>query len=157
MRSFSGQITPLARTGAARLSMQGKNSQLVILRVLAFSIDALGMLFLLILPATLASYLVAFAFDSTPLVSRVWESALALFALGMLLRDTYRGRSPGKRLLGLVIETPAGTGCGPVRSIIRNLPLLVPGWNLLEVLLLLFSRRSRRTGDFLARTSVEQE
>jgi uncharacterized RDD family membrane protein YckC len=87
----------------------------------------------------------------------VWVSALILFGLGLLFRDAYRGRSPGKRLLGLVISTPQGRDCGPIRSLVRNLPLLVPGLNLVEVLLLVLSYRSRRIGDYVARTTVEQE
>ncbi len=137
--------------------MKPENPQLVILRVLAFAIDVLAMLFALFLPATLLSYGLVFAFDATPAVAKVWQVALALLALGVLFRDSIGGRSPGKRLLGLVISTPRGKGCGRVRSFFRNLPLVIPGWNLLEVLLLLFSRSSRRTGDRLTRTTVEQE
>jgi len=137
--------------------MERESPQIVILRVLGFAIDALGMLFLLILPATVISYGIVFAFDAPAIVSDVWRVGLGLFILGILLRDAWQGRSPGKRLLGLVISTPRGRGCGPVRSIFRNLPLIVPGWNLLEVLLLVFSRTSRRSGDRLARTTVEQE
>ena len=52
--------------------------------------------------------------------------------VGLLLRDGYHGRSPGKRLLGLRLVTPRGEGCGYTRSVIRNLPLLIPVWNLVE-------------------------
>ena len=137
--------------------MKRESPHIVILRVLAFSIDSLGMLFLLFLPATVISYSIVFAFDSPAAVADVWRVGLGLFILGILLRDAWGGRSPGKRLLGLVIATPRGRGCGSVRSILRNLPLIVPGWNVLEVLLLLFRRDSRRSGDRLARTTVEQE
>jgi uncharacterized RDD family membrane protein YckC len=137
--------------------MNRETSQLVTLRVLAFAIDALGMLFLLILPATIASYAIVFTLDSTPAVAKVWQVVLALFLAGMLLRDSIGGRSPGKKLLGLAILTPAGKTCGPLRSIARNLPLMIPGWNLVELLVLLLSRESRRPGDLIARTRVEQE
>lgn len=129
----------------------------MILRVLAFAIDALGMLFLLILPATIISYGIVFTFDSPSAVAQVWRAGLVLFTAGILVRDAWKGRSPGKRILGLVIVTPRGRGCGAVRSIVRNLPLVVPGWNVIELLLLIFSRQSRRTGDRIARTTVEQE
>lgn len=129
----------------------------MILRVLAFAIDALGMLFLLILPATIISYGIVFTFDSPSAVAQVWRVGLVLFTAGILVRDSWKGRSPGKRILGLVIVTPRGRGCGAVRSIVRNLPLVVPGWNIVELFLLIFSRQSRRTGDRLARTTVEQE
>jgi len=137
--------------------MDRENPHLVILRVLAFAIDALGLLFLLILPATIISYGIVFAFDSPSAVAHVWRFGLLMFLSGILARDAWRGRSPGKRLLGLVIETPHGRRCGVVRSVFRNLPLIVPGWNILEVLLLIFAKSSRRSGDRIARTTVEQE
>jgi uncharacterized RDD family membrane protein YckC len=137
--------------------MDRESPQIVILRILAFAIDALGMLFLLILPATLVSYAIVFTFDSPAIVSRIWRVGLVLFVAGVLVRDAWKGRSPGKRLLGLVILTPKGPGCGLIRSIFRNIPLVVPGWNVIELLLLLFTRQSRRSGDRIARTTVEQE
>lgn len=137
--------------------MKRDNPQLVLLRVLAFAIDALGLLFLLILPATVVSYAIVFTLDSTPAVAKVWQVVLTIFLAGILLRDSFGGRSPGKKLLGLAIYTPAGKGCKPLRSIWRNLPLIIPGWNLVEFLVLLFSRESRRPGDWIARTRVDQE
>jgi uncharacterized RDD family membrane protein YckC len=75
--------------------------------------------------------------------------------LAMLLRDGFRRRSIGKQLLGLRLLTPRGEGCGYVRSFIRNLPLVVPGWNVLELILVLAGKA--RTGDRLARTTVTEE
>jgi uncharacterized RDD family membrane protein YckC len=73
----------------------------------------------------------------------------------MLLRDGFRGRSIGKQLLGLRLLTPRGEGCGYFRSIVRNLPLVVPGVNLIEGFLILFGKP--RLGDRLGRTSVREE
>jgi uncharacterized RDD family membrane protein YckC len=74
---------------------------------------------------------------------------------GMLLRDGYHGRSPGKRLLGLRLLTPRGEGCGYPRSLARNLPLILPLWNLIEVVLVVAGKP--RTGDRLAQTTVTEE
>jgi uncharacterized RDD family membrane protein YckC len=137
--------------------MNRENPQLILLRVLAFVIDALSMLFILIVPTTLLSYGIVFAFDSTASVARIWQATTVLFAIGILARDAISGRSPGKRLLGLVIKTPRGKGCGPIRSVVRNLFLLIPGLNLIEVILLLFTRNGTRLGDLVARSRVEQE
>jgi uncharacterized RDD family membrane protein YckC len=137
--------------------MKRETTQLVTLRVLAFAIDALGMLFLLILPATLISYAIVFTLDTTTAVAKVWQTGLAIFVGAILLRDWRGGRSPGKRILGLVITTPSGRGCGLVRSIVRNVPLVIPGWNLIELVALLANRSTRRSGDWIARTTVEQE
>ena len=58
-------------------------------------------------------------------------------------------------MLGLRLLTPQGEGCGYGRSIVRNLPLIIPPWNLLEAALVVAGRA--RTGDRIARTIVTEE
>lgn len=129
----------------------------LLLRVAAFVVDTLSMAMLLILPASLLSYAFVIFGRSINTISIVWYGAvLALFA-GILLRDGYRGRSPGKRLLGLRLLTPGNRPCSYGRSVLRNLPILIPGLNLIEMLLVLFGNQSRRTGDRLAGTVVVEE
>jgi len=53
------------------------------------------------------------------------------------------------------LMTPRGEGCGYVRSVIRNVPLIIPVWNLVEVGFILAGRP--RTGDRIARTTVTEE
>lgn len=112
---------------------------------------------LLITPAGLISY--SFVFTGGPIrrIGIVWWVALGLFLIAILVRDGWRGRSPGKQLMALHIDRPGGKGCGVGRSVLRNLPLVVPVWNLIEVFLLLFSRDRRRSGDRIARTTVVEE
>jgi uncharacterized RDD family membrane protein YckC len=85
----------------------------------------------------------------------VWWVALGVLIVAMLFRDGYRGRSIGKQLLGLRLITPGGEGSGWLRSFIRNLPLVIPGWNLIELMLVLMGKA--RTGDRIARTTVTEE
>jgi uncharacterized RDD family membrane protein YckC len=128
--------------------------QTTLLRIAAFLVDALAVSLILILPASAVSY--GMTWSGYPRgIQIVWWSTLGVFTLFMLLRDGYRGRSFGKHLLGLRLVTPLGEGCSFPRSILRNFPLIVPGWNLLEALLVLLGRA--RTGDRLARTSVTEE
>jgi uncharacterized RDD family membrane protein YckC len=129
-------------------------SQTKLLRIAAFLVDALSIAIILILPASAVSYGMTWA-SSPRGIQLVWWAALAVLMIAMLLRDGFRGRSVGKHLLGLRLITPRGEGCGYGRSLIRNLPLVIPGWNLLEVILVLAGKR--RTGDRLARTSVTEE
>ncbi len=130
------------------------SSQTKLLRIAAFLVDALSISILLVLPASAVSY--GMTWTSSPRgIQIVWWAALAILVLAMLFRDGFRGRSIGKQLLGLRLVTPRGDGCGYVRSLIRNIPLIVPGWNLVEVVLVMAGRR--RTGDRLARTSVTEE
>ncbi len=130
------------------------SSQTKLLRVAAFLVDALSISILLVLPASAVSYGMTWA-SNPRAIQLVWWVALGILVLAMLLRDGFRGRSIGKQLLGLRLMTPRGEGCGYIRSFVRNIPLIIPGWNLLEVLLVLIGRN--RTGDRIARTSVTEE
>jgi uncharacterized RDD family membrane protein YckC len=130
-------------------------TQTTLLRVAAFLVDAVSMSILLILPASLISYGLAWFGGAVQGIAIVWAVAVIILFVGLLLRDGYRGRSLGKRMLGLRIVTPLGDGCGYGRSVLRNLPLITPVWNLLEAALVLAGRA--RTGDRIARTIVTEE
>lgn len=130
------------------------SGQTKLLRIAAFLVDALSIAILLVLPASAVSY--AMTWTSNPKgIQLVWWAALAVLMLAMLLRDGFRRRSIGKQLLGLRLLTPKGEGCGYIRSFLRNLPLVIPGWNVVEVVLVLAGRS--RTGDRLAKTTVTEE
>jgi uncharacterized RDD family membrane protein YckC len=130
------------------------SSQTKLLRIAAFLVDALSISILLVLPASIVSYAMTWA--ATPRgIQLVWWGALAVLVLAMLFRDGFRGRSIGKHLLGLRLVTPRGEGCGYLRSFVRNVPLIVPGWNLIEVVMVLLGKP--RTGDRIAKTTVTEE
>jgi uncharacterized RDD family membrane protein YckC len=130
-------------------------SQTTLLRVAAFLVDALSMAIVIVLPASIASYATAWIGGSVKAIQIVWYVALGVLMIGMLIRDGYHGRSPGKRLLGLRLLTPAGEGCGYGRSVVRNIPLVIPVWNLVEVVMVLSGKP--RSGDRIARTTVKEE
>ncbi len=130
-------------------------TQTTLLRVAAFLVDALTMSILLILPASITSYAVAWFGGAVQGIAIVWAVALAIFLVGLLIRDGYHGRSIGKQMLGLRLVTPQGEGCGYGRSVVRNLPLIIPLWNLIEAGLVIAGRP--RTGDHIARTKVTEE
>jgi uncharacterized RDD family membrane protein YckC len=132
-----------------------ETSQTKLLRIAAFLVDALSIALALIVPASLASYALAWIGGSIKAIQIVWWIALGILAILLLVRDGYHGRSPGKRLLGLRLVTPRGEGAGYVRSVIRNLPLIVPLWNLIEMGCVLAGKS--RTGDRIARTTVTEE
>jgi uncharacterized RDD family membrane protein YckC len=129
-------------------------SQTKLLRLAAFLVDALSISIILVLPASAVSYGMTWA-NQPRAIQLVWWVALAVLVVAMLFRDGFRGRSIGKQLLGLRLVTPRGDGCGYGRSLVRNIPLILPGWNLLEVLLVLAGKA--RTGDRIARTYVTEE
>ena len=131
------------------------SAQTKLLRIAAFLVDALSLSVVLILPASIVSYALAWVGGSVKGISIVWFVALGILVIGILVRDGYRGRSIGKQVLGLRLLTPRGEGCGYFRSILRNIPLIVPVWNLVEVVLVVAGRP--RTGDRIARTTVTEE
>lgn len=130
-------------------------SQTTLLRVGAFLVDAFSISVVLVLPASGVSYAMAWIGGSVKGIQLVWWVALGILIIAILLRDGVRGRSIGKHLLGLRVMTPRGDRCGYLRSIVRNLPLVLPPWNLLELILVLSGHQ--RTGDGLARTTVTEE
>lgn len=130
-------------------------SQTTLLRVAAFLVDALTLALVLMLPSSIVSYALAWIGGSVKAISIVWAVAVGILMLGMLIRDGFRGRSLGKQLLGLRLLTPRGEGCGWGRSIVRNLPLVLPPWNLVEAVMVFAGRA--RTGDRIAKTTVTEE
>ena len=130
-------------------------SQTTLLRIAAFLVDAVTMAIILILPASLVSYALAWIGGSVKGIQIVWWVALATLILSILIRDGIRGRSIGKQLLGLRLTTRSGGRCGYLRSIVRNLPLIVPLWNVVEVGFVLAGKP--RTGDRIAGTAVSEE
>jgi|SRR5215212_5464082 len=130
-------------------------AQTTLLRVAAFLVDALTIAVVLILPASGVSYAMAWIGGSVKAIQIVWFVALGILMLALLLRDGFGGRSIGKHLLGLRLITPRGRRCGFGRSILRNLPVVIPPWNLLEAFLVLSGKA--RTGDRIARTIVTEE
>jgi uncharacterized RDD family membrane protein YckC len=130
-------------------------SQTTLLRIAAFLVDALTISIILILPSSVISYTMAWVGGSVKAISIVWFVALGILTIAILVRDGFRGRSIGKQMLGLRLVTPGGEGCGYVRSFVRNVPIIIPGWNLLE-LVLVFAGKPR-TGDRIAKTTVTEE
>lgn len=130
-------------------------SQTTLLRIAAFLVDTLSIAVILILPASLVSYALAWIGGSVKGIQIVWWVALAILLVFILLRDGFRGRSFGKQLLGLRLITRTGEPCGFTRSLIRNVPLLIPLWNVVEAVLVVAAKP--RTGDRIAGTTVAEE
>jgi uncharacterized RDD family membrane protein YckC len=135
--------------------MSTDGSQTTLLRIAAFLVDALSISLLLVLPAALLSYTLAWIGGEIKAIQIVWYVALAIVIIAMLFRDGWRGRSLGKQILGLRLITPNDRPCGYFRSLVRNFGLVVPGWNLVEVVLVIAGKR--RLGDKIAKTIVTEE
>lgn len=151
------RLRPVTVREAPITTTRIQRSHYLLLRAGALLGDALGGSLLMIIPGSIGS-LVALLLGSEPRVlSAIWWSTAGVLVLILLIRDSWRGRSPGKRLLGLSLHTSSGRPCGVLRSIVRNVPLLVPGVILIEILLVVATSKSRRLGDLIARTAVTEE
>jgi uncharacterized RDD family membrane protein YckC len=135
------------------MTMDG--SQTTLLRIAAFLVDALSIALILVLPAAILSYSLASIGGEIKSIQIVWLVAILVVMVAMLFRDGWRGRSLGKQILGLRLVTPSEKPCGYLRSLIRNFGLIVPGWNLIEVVLVISGKR--RIGDRIAKTTVTEE
>ncbi|MDQ2726323.1 MAG: RDD family protein [Actinomycetota bacterium] len=92
----------------------------------------------------------------TPLVVLVSVlSVLALFGYPALWESLWRGRTPGKAMLGLRVATDEGSPIGPRHAIIRA--VLSPVDLVLGAESILLSTRDRRLGDLVAGTVVLQD
>ncbi|HSB36035.1 MAG TPA: RDD family protein, partial [Thermoanaerobaculia bacterium] len=124
------------------------------IRAAAFGADLLLLAGAPLLVSTFVIVLVLLSTpDPPPTLARGFHAAQALFALLFLLRDT-GGKSPGKRLFGLVLHREGGGRVTALDSLARNLPMLVPGWNLIELLVVIRRPDGRRQGDRLAGTTL---
>ena len=135
--------------------MTADGSQTTLLRVAAFLVDALSISIVLVLPAAILSYTLAWIGGEIKAIQIVWFVALCIVIVGMLFRDGWRGRSLGKQILGLRIVIPGEVRCGYLRSLVRNIVLIVPGVNLAEVVLVIAGKR--RVGDRIAKTTITEE
>ncbi len=105
-----------------------------------------------LLAATVIVFAILLVVEEPPVYLAVgFRVAQAAFVLAFLLRDARPGLSPGKRLLGLRVETRAGPAT-LWTSLLRNATLLIPLWNVVEAVILI--RRGGRPGDRLAGTKV---
>jgi len=141
-RSFETGPVPLGTPPRERLWM----------RAAAFGVD---LILVAGVPLLLASAIVfsvyTFSREAPAGLDDGFRAAQAA-ALGLFLFRDAGGGSPGKKLLGLRLIVAGGVKAGALQSLLRNVPLLIPGWNLIELSSLLRRRDGRRPGDRLAGT-----
>jgi hypothetical protein len=97
-------------------------------RALSVCLDAVLIALAVDLPA--AALLFGLSFLPEAPLGETGIAAFALFVLLFLCRDATGGFS--RKWLGFRIEDGRGRPPGFWRSVLRNLPLVVPGWNVYE-------------------------
>lgn len=92
-----------------------------------------------------------------PLLGLVVLVAAAVFCFAyFIVKDgLIEGSSVGKYLAGLmVVNLKTDLPCSMRSSFLRAVPVLVPGVDLAECLLVVLNRKGRRIGDMIAKTMV---
>lgn len=127
-------------------------------RIVSMLIDHISMLIIMFPVLVLVAIIIVIAIGTEPEIKL--QSEYALLAIGTLaflpftiyfLKDNYRGKSIGKRLMGYeVINVQTNETASSLQCYIRN--LTIPFWPL-ELLVNLFNP-TRRLGDFIAGTKV---
>ncbi len=79
------------------------------------------------------------------LIPAVWIAAGTAATFAFLLRDARGGRA--RRCLGIEVQRADGAAPGPWGSIRRNLPLLIPLWNLRDACSILWDGEAPRRSD----------
>ena len=102
--------------------------------MLSFALDAVTLACLVDAPALIALAAAFFFFPDVRL-TEIGVFAFIVFLLAVLFRDARGGFS--RKWLGFKIEDENGRDPGWARSALRNLPLLVPGWNVWEAVCVL--------------------
>ena len=124
------------------------------MRAAAFGVDLLLVAGGPLLVASAIVFGIAVVSEEAPVgLDEGCRAAQVLAGLLVLFRDA-AGGSPGKKLFGLRLVQKGGSGSGPAASLARNLTLLVPGWNLIEIASVIRRRDGRRPGDKLAGTTL---
>ena len=122
------------------------------MRAAAFGVDLILVAGVpLLLASAIVLFVYAFSREAPAGLDDGFRAAQAV-ALGLFLFRDAGGGSPGKKLFGLRVILAGGLKAGAFESLLRNLPLLVPGWNLIELASLLRRRDGRRPGDRAAGT-----
>jgi uncharacterized RDD family membrane protein YckC len=153
-------VTSVSRTSTQEIAsslLAARAFERYWLRGAALGIDLITLAGIPFLASTLVVFVILlFAGEPPRRIESVFHLAQISFAVTFLLRDV-KGLSPGKRFLGLRAAGKAGARVGPLVSVLRNLPLLIPGLNFVEAILAGLDQRGRRLGDRLAGTIVVEE
>jgi uncharacterized RDD family membrane protein YckC len=129
-------------------------------RIFAILIDTalmIAVFFVVLLALTFLNYN-PFYTSETQYQDQVMLLAIfgGIFMFYFLFRDGFtRNGSFGKKVAHIYISAvKTGRPCGVIRSFVRNLFLLIPPLQLIDLFIILFSKSGRRVGDYIAGTMI---
>lgn len=136
----------------------------IVKRVVAYVIDSIiaSALFLAVFAVSFVVFMVGLlmmniltAITSVVYIVGIGASLLMLFAYLIFRDGFFGGRSIGKKLMGLkVINTKTNKPCSLKDSFLRNITLVIPILNVIDLLVPFIDPEGLRFGDKLAGTKV---
>lgn len=141
----------------------------LVTRLMARAVDGLCQVVLagacLLLPALLVERMdVQTQAEATARVALLVLAVMGILASAwlypVLFELLWRGRTPGKRMMGLAVTDAQGRPPSPAAVVVRHLLLLVdllPGFGLVGLIAASLDPRGRRIGDMVAGTMVVEQ
>lgn len=127
------------------------------LRFAAFLIDALIATCFILIFSNLTSALFLKIFPGLWLpIYLNWTFFTILGIFYILLKDGFKGKSIGKRIMGLVVLQDNRKPCSFKLSFLRNLILFIPFINFYEIYLFLAKSHLPRLGEKITNTRIEE-
>lgn len=77
-----------------------------------------------------------------------------IWALYILFKDCFNGKSLGKRLVGLQVIDLEGNVVKPRKALLRNILMVIPIFPLIEYIVMRCDKAGRRLGDQMAKSEV---
>lgn len=127
---------------------------IMFLRLAAVLLDLLVLLFTSLAFGYLMTNVIHLLFPLSATITYLFWRILVVIVLVVFLSRDFLG-SPGKLLFGLSVFREKKRKVTLLTSLLRNIPLIIPGLNLYEAYITLWKHRNR-FGDLIAGTRVEE-
>lgn len=77
-----------------------------------------------------------------------------IWAVYILFKDTFDGKSLGRRLVGLQVIDLEGNVAKPRKALLRNILMIIPIFPVIEYIVMRCDKSGRRLGDQMAKSQV---
>ncbi len=127
------------------------------LRFAAFLIDALLVTVFILILGNLSCAFFLKVFPQFPYVIYISWTLFVILGVGYILfKDGFKGRSLGKKIMGLIVRKENERPCNFSSSFLRNFTLFLPLINFYEFYLFLKGHNNPRLGEKISKTKIEE-
>ncbi len=127
------------------------------LRLAAFLIDSLFVTVFILILGNLSCAFFLKVFPKFPYAIYISWAFFVILGVGYILfKDGFKGRSFGKRIMGLIVHQENKLPCNFSNSFLRNFTLFLPIINFYEFYLFLKKQNNQRLGEKISKTKIEE-